>query len=55
MIANPRFSPIVPPIAFDVVDVDDTAAAHCLALFSPSALGRWASVTLSQMHTSHPT
>ena len=34
--------PAVPPFGFGVVDVDDVAAAHALAAFTPSASGRCA-------------
>ena len=34
--------PAVPPMGFGTVDVDDVAAAHALAAFTPKASGRYA-------------
>lgn len=35
------FWPYIPPMGMPVVDVDDVAAAHCLALAKEEARGRW--------------
>jgi hypothetical protein len=47
--------PAVPPFGMGVVDVDDVAAAHALAAFTPSASGRcavWRSLLLKGLHRS---